>query len=80
MKKKARVSARQIDKKKQEQQARDHDLISRGVVDPQSLFFLRPARLKGARLEWPETGLIDSNPQRSGSVHRKKKKVKNKRP
>lgn len=41
-------------------QARDRALSARGEVPPESMLMLRPARLKGARVEWPsEDSLID---------------------
>jgi len=40
-------------------QARDRALSDRGEVPPEAMLMLRPERLKGARVEWPEDPLLD---------------------
>jgi addiction module RelB/DinJ family antitoxin len=53
------VSGKQLWAMKRKAQARDHRLAARGEVPPQAMLLLRPARLKGARIEWPKGSLID---------------------
>ncbi|HJS89590.1 MAG TPA: type II toxin-antitoxin system RelB/DinJ family antitoxin [Steroidobacteraceae bacterium] len=42
-------------------QERDHQLIARGDVEPESMLLLRPRRLEGSRIQWPEVSLIDDH-------------------
>ena len=40
-------------------QARDHELAARGEMPPAATLLLRPKRLQGAVVEWPDASLID---------------------
>ncbi|HEX6998976.1 MAG TPA: type II toxin-antitoxin system RelB/DinJ family antitoxin [Gammaproteobacteria bacterium] len=40
-------------------QARDRRLVASGKVPPEAMIMLRPERLKGAVIEWPEASLLD---------------------
>jgi len=40
-------------------QARDRKLVASGKVPPEAMIILRPERLKGAVIEWPEDSLLD---------------------
>lgn len=53
------VSGKRLWDMKRRSQARDRDLIARGVVAPESMLFLRPHHLKGVRVEWPDVPLQD---------------------
>lgn len=44
---------------KRKAQARDHELAARGEVPAAAVLLLRPERLLGALVEWPEAPLID---------------------
>lgn len=44
---------------KRKSQARDRDLLARGAMAPEDLMLLRPKRLQGARVIWPDVPLID---------------------
>jgi len=48
------ASGRQLRAMKRASQARDRALAQRDNVDPEAMLLLRPRRLRGARLEWPE--------------------------
>lgn len=48
------VSGKQLRAMKRASQARDRALAQRDDVDPEAMLLLRPERLRGARLEWPE--------------------------
>ncbi|MDE2050669.1 MAG: type II toxin-antitoxin system RelB/DinJ family antitoxin [Gammaproteobacteria bacterium] len=53
------ASAKRLWAMKREAQARDHELLARGAVSPESLLLLRPERLRGARVRWPDAPLSD---------------------
>ena len=53
------VSGKQLWAMKRKAQARDHASAARGNVPPEATLLLRPKRLKGARIEWPEASLLD---------------------
>ena len=53
------VSAKQLWAMKRKAQARDRKLAAGGDVPPEAMLVLRPARLQGAKLEWPKVSLID---------------------
>lgn len=44
---------------KRNAQERDHQLVARGDVLPESMLLLRPKRLEGSQIQWPEASLID---------------------
>jgi addiction module RelB/DinJ family antitoxin len=44
---------------KRNSQKRDHDLAARGDMPQEALLLLRPDRMKGMKLEWPEGSLLD---------------------
>jgi hypothetical protein len=44
---------------KRKAQARDHRLAAGDDVPPEGMLLLRPERLQGAHIEWPEASLID---------------------
>lgn len=46
---------------KRRAQERDHRLIARGDIEPESMLLLRPKRLKGSRIQWPEGSLVDDH-------------------
>lgn len=48
------VSGKRLRAMKRASQARDRALAERGDVPPESMLLLRPERLRGARVEWPE--------------------------
>src|SRR2546429_9790500 len=53
------VSGKRLWAMKRQAQARDRDLAARGAVQPESMLLLRPDRLQGARVSWPDTSLND---------------------
>lgn len=53
------VSGKQLRAMKRATQSRDRALVERGEVPPESMLMLRPERLKGARVEWPEDSQLD---------------------
>jgi addiction module RelB/DinJ family antitoxin len=53
------VSGKHLWAIKRKAQARDHELAARGEVPPAAMLLLRPNRLKGALVEWPDASLID---------------------
>lgn len=53
------ISAKQFWKMKRDAQKRDHKLASSGKVPPEAFLLLRPDRLKGAKLEWPDEDLLN---------------------
>jgi addiction module RelB/DinJ family antitoxin len=53
------VSEKQLWAMKRKAKARDHALAARGEVSPEAMLLLRPRRLQGARIEWPDASLID---------------------
>lgn len=55
------VSAKHLRAMKRKQQAVEHQLRAEGKVSPESVLLLRPKRLKGARIEWPDAPLVDEN-------------------
>lgn len=52
-----RLSGERLWRMKREQQARDRELVARGAVRPEAMLFLRPDRLRGARITW-HSGLL----------------------
>lgn len=44
---------------KRNAQERDHQLVARGAVGPESMLLLRPKRLEGSQIQWPDAPLID---------------------
>jgi DNA-damage-inducible protein J len=44
---------------KRDSQERDHQLVARGDVPPESVMLLRPKRLKGYQVQWQDAPLID---------------------
>ena len=53
------ISANHLWAMKRKAQARDHELAARGEVPPAAMLLLRPERLQGALVEWPDASLID---------------------
>jgi len=53
------ISANHLRAMKRKAQARDHELAARGEVPPAAMLLLRPERLHGALVEWPDASLID---------------------
>ncbi len=53
------VSGKRLWAMKRKAQARDHELAARREVSPEAMLLLRPKRLQGARVEWPDGSLID---------------------
>lgn len=53
------ISGKQARAMKRASQARDQALIAKGAVPAEAMLLLRPERLAGARVEWPEAPLID---------------------
>jgi DNA-damage-inducible protein J len=53
------VSGKQLRAMKRKAQARDRALVAQRVVPPEAMLLLRPERLRGARIEWPEAPLSD---------------------
>lgn len=53
------VSGKQLWAMKRKAQARDHEVAARGKVPPEAMLLLRPQRLQGAHIEWPDGSLID---------------------
>jgi addiction module RelB/DinJ family antitoxin len=53
------VSGKRLWAMKRKAQARDHELASRDKVPPEAMLLLRPKRLQGAYIEWPDVSLID---------------------
>ena len=53
------ISANHLRAMKCKAQARDHALAARGEVPPAAMLLLRPERLQGALVEWPDATLID---------------------
>lgn len=53
------VSGKRLWEIKREAQERDHALLESGNVSPESMMLLRPHRLQGARVEWPDDALVD---------------------
>jgi addiction module RelB/DinJ family antitoxin len=53
------TSANHLRVLKRKAQARDHELAVRGEVPPAAMLLLRPERLHGALVEWPDASLID---------------------
>jgi hypothetical protein len=54
-----RISAKHAQAMKRAAQARDRKLIAQGIAPPEAMFLLRPERIKGARVLWPDASLID---------------------
>lgn len=48
------VPGKQLRAMKRASQARDRALVQRADLPAESMLFLRPERLRGARVEWPE--------------------------
>lgn len=48
------VPGKQLRAMKRASQARDRALAQRGDVSAEAMLLLRPERLRGARIEWPE--------------------------
>jgi len=57
-----RTSARQLWRMKRQSQRRDHALIARGEVPSETMHLLRGKRVRGARIIWPGTTLVDPEP------------------
>lgn len=53
------VSRKRLWAMKRAAQARDRKLVASGKVPPEAMIMLRPERLKGAVVEWPEDSLLD---------------------
>jgi addiction module RelB/DinJ family antitoxin len=53
------VSGKHLWAMKRKAQARDHELAARGEVPPAAMLLLRPERLRGAVVEWPDASLIE---------------------
>ena len=53
------VSGKHLWAMKRKAQARDHKLAARREVPPEAMLLLRPSRLQGALVEWPDAPLID---------------------
>ena len=54
------ASGKQLWAMKRKAQARDQALVSRGAVPPEAMLLLRPERLRGAQIDWPEAPLSDT--------------------
>ena len=53
------TSGEQLWAMKRAAQARDRRLVESGEAPPEAMVMLRPARLKGAEIEWPGDSLLD---------------------
>jgi addiction module RelB/DinJ family antitoxin len=53
------VTGKQLRAMKRAAQARDRELAAGGKVAPEAMLMLRPERLKGSHVEWPEDSLLD---------------------
>jgi hypothetical protein len=53
------VSGKHLWAMKRKAQARDHELAARGEMPHAAMLLLRPKRLQGAVVEWPDASLID---------------------
>jgi DNA-damage-inducible protein J len=53
------VSGKRLWAMKHEAQARDHALVARGDVRPESMLMLRPKRLEGSQIRWADVPLSD---------------------
>jgi hypothetical protein len=53
------VSGKHLWAMKRKAQVRDHELAARGEVPPAAMLLLRPERLQGALVEWPDASPID---------------------
>jgi hypothetical protein len=53
------VSGKRLWAMKQKQQARDHARAASGGTPAEAVLLIRPHRMKGARLEWPDAPLVD---------------------
>jgi hypothetical protein len=53
------ISGKQLWAMKRKAQARDHELAAHGAVSPEAMLLLRPKRLEGAHIGWPDASLID---------------------
>ena len=47
---------------KRNAQERDQRLVAHGDVPPEAMLLLRPKRLEGAQIQWPEGSLLDDHP------------------
>ncbi|TLY73857.1 MAG: type II toxin-antitoxin system RelB/DinJ family antitoxin [Gammaproteobacteria bacterium] len=54
------ISGKQMWAMKRKAQARDHALAARSEAPAEAMLLLRPQRLRGARIEWPDAPLIDA--------------------
>ncbi len=54
------ASARQLWAMKRASQARDRNLIASKAVAPETMFFIRPNKVRSARIKWPDTFLRDT--------------------
>src|SRR6185312_15998305 len=48
------VSAKRLWAMKRQAQARDRELVAAGAVSPDAVLLLRPQRVQGARIRWPD--------------------------
>jgi DNA-damage-inducible protein J len=55
------ASGKQLWAMKRKAQARDHLLIARGDIQPDSMLLLRPKRLEGSQIKWPDVPMIDDD-------------------
>jgi addiction module RelB/DinJ family antitoxin len=53
------VSGNHLSAMKRKAQLRDRGASALGVVSPEAMLLLRPKRLEGAQIEWPEGSLLD---------------------
>lgn len=53
------ASSKRLWAMKRKSQARDRDLLARGAVTQEALTLLRPKRLEGSRIIWPDAPLSD---------------------
>jgi|SRR5690554_6135740 len=53
------ASSKQLWAMKRAAQSRDRELVDSGEMPPEAMVMLRPNRLKGAVIEWPEDSLLD---------------------
>jgi hypothetical protein len=53
------VPAKQLWAMKRKAQARDHENAALRKVRPEAMLLLRPERLQGVQVQWPDTSLTD---------------------
>ena len=55
------ASGERLREMKRNAQERDQQRVAQGNVPPESMLLLRPKRLAGSRIQWPEASLLDDH-------------------